>query len=120
MTLRTLATSCAKDYKGNSLVQTSFIEPPNTSQFPDGRGMYIDYQEERNKERLQVYQTNLNLPGLWTPVRMRMTAPSLFMVLHQIWFTQLKQTHVSMTAPSLHGAAPDLVHTVKANTRHCL
>ena len=29
MTLRPLATSCAKDYKGQSLVQTSFTEPPN-------------------------------------------------------------------------------------------
>ena len=29
MTLRPLATSCAKDYKGHSLVQTSFTEPPN-------------------------------------------------------------------------------------------
>ena len=28
MTLRPLATSCAKDYKGHSLAQTSFIEPP--------------------------------------------------------------------------------------------
>ena len=27
--LRPLATSCAKDYKGHSLVQTSFSEPPN-------------------------------------------------------------------------------------------
>ena len=30
MTLRPLVTSCAKDYKGYSLVQTSFTEPPNT------------------------------------------------------------------------------------------
>ena len=30
VTLRPLATSWAKDYKGNSLVQTSFTEPPNT------------------------------------------------------------------------------------------
>ena len=29
VTLRPLATSCAKDYKGHSLVQTSFTEPPN-------------------------------------------------------------------------------------------
>ena len=28
MTLRPLATSCAKDYKGHSLVQKSFTEPP--------------------------------------------------------------------------------------------
>ena len=54
LTLRPFATSCAKDYKGNSLVQTSFIEPPNTSQFPDGRGTYIHYQEEGNKERMLV------------------------------------------------------------------
>jgi len=31
MTLRLLATSCAKDYKGHSLVQTSFTEPLNTN-----------------------------------------------------------------------------------------
>ena len=30
VTLRPLATSCAKDYKGHSLVQTSFTEPPNS------------------------------------------------------------------------------------------
>ena len=30
VTLRPLVTSCAKDYKGHSLVQTSFTEPPNT------------------------------------------------------------------------------------------
>ena len=30
VTLRPLATSCAKDYKGHSLVQTSFTETPNT------------------------------------------------------------------------------------------
>ena len=30
LTLRPLATSCAKDYKGHSLVQTSFTELPNT------------------------------------------------------------------------------------------
>ena len=29
VTLRPLATSCSKDYNGHSLVQTSFIEPPN-------------------------------------------------------------------------------------------
>ena len=29
--LRPLATSCAKDYEGHSLVQTSFSEPPNIS-----------------------------------------------------------------------------------------
>ena len=29
VTLRPLATSCVKDYKGHSLVQTSFTEPPN-------------------------------------------------------------------------------------------
>ena len=29
VTLRPLAASCAKDYKGHSLVQTSFTEPPN-------------------------------------------------------------------------------------------
>ena len=29
--LRPLATSCMKDYKGHSLVQTSFIEPPHWS-----------------------------------------------------------------------------------------
>ena len=29
VTLRPLATSCAKDCKGHSLVQTSFTEPPN-------------------------------------------------------------------------------------------
>ena len=29
VTLQPHATSCAKDYKGHSLVQTSFIEPPN-------------------------------------------------------------------------------------------
>ena len=29
VTLRLLVTSCAKDYKGHSLVQTSFTEPPN-------------------------------------------------------------------------------------------
>ena len=29
MTLRPLMTACAKDYKGHSLVQTSFTEPPN-------------------------------------------------------------------------------------------
>ena len=28
--LRPLATSCVKDYKGHSLVQTSFTEPPNS------------------------------------------------------------------------------------------
>ena len=28
--LQPLVTSCAKDYKGHSLVQTSFTEPPNT------------------------------------------------------------------------------------------
>ena len=27
--LQPLATSCTKDYKGHSLVQTSFTEPPN-------------------------------------------------------------------------------------------
>ena len=31
VTLRSLATSCAKDYKGHSLVQTSFTEPPNSA-----------------------------------------------------------------------------------------
>ena len=31
MTLRPFATSCAKDYKRHSLVQTSFTEPPNRS-----------------------------------------------------------------------------------------
>ena len=31
MTLRPLATSCTKDYKGHSRVQTSFTEPPNIS-----------------------------------------------------------------------------------------
>ena len=31
VTLWPLATSCAKDYKGHSLVQSSFTEPPNTS-----------------------------------------------------------------------------------------
>ena len=30
VTLQPLATSCAKDYKGHLLVQTSFTEPPNT------------------------------------------------------------------------------------------
>ena len=30
--LRPLATSCMKDYKGHSLVQTSFTEPPNTDE----------------------------------------------------------------------------------------
>ena len=30
VTLRPLATSCAKDNKGHSLMQTSFTEPPNT------------------------------------------------------------------------------------------
>ena len=30
--LRPLATSCAKDYKGHSLMQTSFTEPPNRLQ----------------------------------------------------------------------------------------
>ncbi len=29
MTLQPLTTSCVKDYKGHSLVQTSFTEPPN-------------------------------------------------------------------------------------------
>ena len=29
VTLQPLATSCAKDYKGHSLMQTSFTEPPN-------------------------------------------------------------------------------------------
>ena len=29
VTLRPLATSCAKDYKGHSLMQTSITEPPN-------------------------------------------------------------------------------------------
>ena len=29
VTLRPLATSCVNDYKGHSLVQTSFTEPPN-------------------------------------------------------------------------------------------
>ena len=33
VTLRPLATSCAKDYKGHSLVQTSFTEPPNSYLF---------------------------------------------------------------------------------------
>ena len=28
--LRSLATSCVKDYKGHSLLQTSFTEPPNS------------------------------------------------------------------------------------------
>ena len=32
MTLRPLTTSCAKDYTGHSLVQTSFTEPPNRAQ----------------------------------------------------------------------------------------
>ena len=36
MTLRPLATSCAKDYKGHSLVQTSFTEPPNSHQWSVG------------------------------------------------------------------------------------
>ena len=31
VTLRPLATSCTKDYKGHSRVQTSFTEPPNIS-----------------------------------------------------------------------------------------
>ena len=31
VTLRPLATSCTKDYKGHSLVQTSFTEPPNST-----------------------------------------------------------------------------------------
>ena len=31
LTLRPLATSCAKDHKGHSLVQTNFTEPPNRS-----------------------------------------------------------------------------------------
>jgi len=31
VTLWPLETSCAKDYKGHSLVQTSFTEPPNTA-----------------------------------------------------------------------------------------
>ena len=31
VTLRPLVTSCAKDYKGHSVVQTSFAEPPNFS-----------------------------------------------------------------------------------------
>ena len=31
LSLQPLATSCAKDYKGHSLVQTSFTEPPNSS-----------------------------------------------------------------------------------------
>ena len=31
LTLRPLATSCAKHHKGHSLVQTSFTEPPNRS-----------------------------------------------------------------------------------------
>ena len=30
VTLRPMATSCAKDYKGHSLVQTSFTETPNS------------------------------------------------------------------------------------------
>ena len=29
VTLRPIVTSCAKDYKGQSLMQTSFTEPPN-------------------------------------------------------------------------------------------
>ena len=31
-TLRPLMTSCAKDYKGHLLMQTSFTEPPNSFQ----------------------------------------------------------------------------------------
>ena len=31
VTLRALATSCVKDYKGHSIVQTSFIESPNST-----------------------------------------------------------------------------------------
>ena len=36
VTLRPLATSCAKDCKGHSLVQTSFTEPPNRQHTPTG------------------------------------------------------------------------------------
>ena len=31
MTLRPLVTACAKDYKGHSLMHTSFTEPPNSA-----------------------------------------------------------------------------------------
>ena len=36
MTLRPIATSCAKDYKGHSLVQTSFTKPPNSHKVRGG------------------------------------------------------------------------------------
>ena len=42
VTLRPLAVSCAKDYKGYLLVQTSFTEPPNNN------GIY--YQMYRHSE----------------------------------------------------------------------
>ena len=43
VTLPPLAISCAKDYKGYSLVQTSFTEPPNNNRIYYQRYMHSDY-----------------------------------------------------------------------------
>ena len=50
--LRPLATSCAKNYKGHSLMQTSFTEPPNR------HGIYINvsaWNEYDHRVKIYLY-----------------------------------------------------------------
>ena len=67
MTLRPLATSCAKDYKVHSLVQISFTEPPNTCK--PGLCLTADirtsYQQQQQQKLVTTMYVSLKTETRW-------------------------------------------------------
>ena len=66
--LRPVTTTCAKDYKGHSLVQTSFTEPPNSCVFePETTKLFEESESKvpllgiRILPHLEKSKLNLNL-----------------------------------------------------------